>query len=123
MAPYLLGGQSHHADDFIPAAVAGRNGNGRSRHLQKLCEEFDAGLIGAALNGRHGEREFNCVSQFPSDRALFRVRMNSDSEGNTPVAVLDGNHGRMLCNSEARGRTWAIGTGGVWRRSRREGPY
>jgi hypothetical protein len=46
--------QSSHANYFPAPGLAGSNGNGRSGHLQKFREEFDAGLIGAAFYGRRG---------------------------------------------------------------------
>ncbi len=42
---------------FIPARMAGGNGNGRARNVQKICEELDAGLVGAAFDGWSGERK------------------------------------------------------------------
>jgi hypothetical protein len=46
----LLDGQTLDANYFIPARFAGRNGNGRSRNLQKFREEVDAGLVGASVD-------------------------------------------------------------------------
>src|SRR5579871_1087845 len=113
--PYFLRGQSHHANYFIAAAVAGRNGNGRSRHLQKFCEEFDAGLIGSSLDWRRGERELEGIAEFAGDGVLFRARVNFDGEAYALVAVLDWNHhGRMPCNSEAREGRVQLDPGELW---------
>ena len=45
----FIGRKPRDTDDLISAALAGGNGNGRSRHLQKFRKEFDASLIGAPL--------------------------------------------------------------------------
>ncbi len=58
-------------------ALAGGNGNGRPRHLQKFREEFDAGLVGPALDRRRGQRKFKRVAKFPGDRVLPRPGMNA----------------------------------------------
>jgi hypothetical protein len=52
---YLLRGNTHDQNDLIAAAVAGRYGNGGMRNLQKLCEEFDAGLVGGRGGGSVAE--------------------------------------------------------------------
>ena len=65
------------ADDFIPAALAGGNGNGRSRHLQKFREEFDAGLVGSIIYRRTGQRNFERIANLAVESILFGPRMNS----------------------------------------------
>src|SRR5258708_23309433 len=69
----VLGGHPRYANHFIPAGLAGRNGNGRSRHLQKFREEFDAGGIGAAVDRRCGERDFERVADLAGDGVLLRA--------------------------------------------------
>ena len=81
------------ANDFIPPAQAGRNGNGRSRHLQKFREKFDASVIGAAFQGRRGQRELQRVAQFAGDGILLRPRMHLHRERNSVIALFDGKHG------------------------------
>src|SRR6266852_501744 len=49
--PDFFSRESRDSDHFLAAGLAGSNGNGRTRHLQKFCEEFDAGLIGTAFDG------------------------------------------------------------------------
>src|ERR1700756_1324000 len=55
------------ADDLISAALAGGNGNGRSRHLQKFRKEFDAALVGSAVYGRRGQGDFERIAEFAGD--------------------------------------------------------
>ena len=80
------------ADDFIPAALAGGNGNGRSRHLQKFGEEFDASLICPAFDRRCGQGDFKGVAKFAGDGILLRTRMNSHRETDTVVGFMDCEH-------------------------------
>jgi hypothetical protein len=68
--PNFLCRYARYPNDFVPAALAGRNGNGRSRHLQKICEEFDAGLIGFAVDRRRGQGDFERVADLAGDRVL-----------------------------------------------------
>src|SRR5579872_796551 len=90
----VLGRHSCHANDFIATRLAGRNGNGRPRHLQNFCEELDTRFIGAAFDGWCGERKFQRVAEFTGDRILLRARMNADREGDTLRVLLDRNHCR-----------------------------
>jgi hypothetical protein len=46
----FVGRKSGDANHFCAAGLAGSNGNGRSRYLQKFREEFDAGFIGSAFD-------------------------------------------------------------------------
>jgi hypothetical protein len=46
--------KSGHTNHFVASGLAGGNGNGRSWHLQKFREEFDAGFISSAFHGRRG---------------------------------------------------------------------
>ena len=81
--PQLLRRESRHANDFVAAGLAGRNGNGRSGHLQKFCEEFDAGFVGAAFDGRSGQGDFQRIAEFAGDGVLLRAGMNLDGESDT----------------------------------------
>lgn len=87
---HVFGRHSRHADNFIAAALAGRNGNGRSRHLQKFCEKLDAGFVGSAFDRRGGEREFERIADFACDRILFGARMNSDRKRDTVFSLVNG---------------------------------
>src|ERR1700722_11915312 len=53
----VMGGPSRNADNFIPASLTGRNGKGRSRHLQKFGEEFNAGVVSSTVDWRRGQRD------------------------------------------------------------------
>jgi len=97
----VLGG--HHADDFIAAGLAGRNGNGRSRRLQKFREEFDAGGIGPAVDGRRGQGDSQRIGEFASDGVLFCARMNFDREGDGGEAIVDRNHSLLAIAHPATG--------------------
>jgi len=47
--PDFFGGQSCHTEDLPATGLAGRYGNGGTRNLQKICQEFDTGRVGAAV--------------------------------------------------------------------------
>src|SRR5712671_4629988 len=59
---HFLRRQPRHPDHLIPAGLAGSNSNGRTRHIQKFCEEIDACLIGFAVYGWGGQREFERIA-------------------------------------------------------------
>ncbi len=80
---HLLRGKACHANHFIPAGMTGRNGNGRSRHLQKFCEEFDASLIGSAFDWRCRQREFQRFADHTGDSVFLGARVDSNGEGDT----------------------------------------
>lgn len=86
----IIATHARHANDFVPAALASGNGNGRSRYLQKFREKVDARLIRAAFDRRRGQRKFQSVPEFARDRVLFRARMNSDTENNSVQSCFDG---------------------------------
>src|ERR1700692_1566393 len=88
----FVGRKPRDADDFIPAALAGGNGNGRSRHLQKFGEEFDASLIGSAVYGRRGQRDFERIAEFAGDGVLLGARMDFHRESYTATRNLKRNH-------------------------------
>jgi len=71
-------GQACNPNDLIPAGLAGGNGNGRTRYPQKLGEEFDAGFVGPAFDGRRGQRELKCIAKFAGDRVFLGAGMDSD---------------------------------------------
>src|SRR5208282_3519344 len=60
----LLGCQACYSNHFVPAGQAGCNSNGGTRYLQKLCEKFDAGFVGLAVDGRRGKRNLQRVADF-----------------------------------------------------------
>src|SRR5690349_11107166 len=67
--------------NHLPATcMAGGNSNGRTRNLQKICEEFNAGFVGLAVNWRSGKGKFERVSHFASDGILLRAWVNFDGE-------------------------------------------
>ncbi len=84
---------SRDANDFIPAGLAGRYGNGRTGNIQKICEEFDAGLVGSAFGRRRSERKLKRIAEFAGDGILFRARVNLDCEADTCRSVENRNHG------------------------------
>src|SRR2546425_6925778 len=65
-----VGRQPGHNNDFVAAGLAGGNGNGRTRHLQKFREKVDASGISLAVHRRRSQRDFQCISNLPSDRVL-----------------------------------------------------
>jgi hypothetical protein len=88
----LLNGHSRHPNYFIPAAQSGRNGNGTLPHLQKFCEEFDAGLVGPAISWRRGEGDLQRIANLSSDCIFLSAGMNSDGEGNTAGRFMHWDH-------------------------------
>lgn len=65
-------------DHLVAAGLAGSNGNGRSRQLQKVCEEFDARIVGFAVGRRRGEGNFDCIAEFAGDGVFPGAGMDSD---------------------------------------------
>src|SRR5580698_7060668 len=77
---YFFGRQSGDANQFCAAGLAGGNGNGRARYLQKSCEEFDAGVVGFAIDRRGGERNFDHTAECAGNRVFFGAGMDFDGE-------------------------------------------
>lgn len=77
---HLLTRQAGYTYHLIPAGLAGCNSNGGTRHLQKFCEEIDAGVVGFAIDGRSGERDLEHVADYASDSVFLRSGMNFDGE-------------------------------------------
>src|SRR5579872_321263 len=88
----ILPSHSHHAHDLIPAGLASGNGNGRSRHLQKFREEFNAGPVRSSLDRRSSKRNLQRVAEFAGNRVLLRTWMNLDRKANSTVGFMKGNH-------------------------------
>src|SRR5579872_4901796 len=88
----ILPSHSHHAHDLIPAGLASGNGNGRSRHLQKFREEFNAGPVRSSLDRRSSKRNLQRVAEFAGNRVLLRTWMNLDRKANSTVGFVKGNH-------------------------------
>jgi hypothetical protein len=78
--PYRLSRHPRHANHCPAATLAGRYGNGGSRNVQKICEEFDAGVIGSSIDRRGGQRQFEGIANFTSEGVLLGSRTNSDRE-------------------------------------------
>ena len=76
--------------------MAGRYGNGGARKLQKVCEEFDAGLVGATFDGWSSECEFERVTDLAGDGVPLSARMNFDGEGSAGWGVVDGDHKKRI---------------------------
>ena len=99
----LVSRQTSNANDFVTAALAGSYGNGRARHIQSLCEEIDAGLIGASLDGRRGESQLQSITDLPGDAVLFGTWVDFDGKRRAGWRVVDGNHENIHCGGvEAR---------------------
>ena len=72
--------QPRNADYLSSAGLAGRYGNGRTWNLQKICEEFDAGLISAAFDRRSHQRELQRLAEFSGDGVLLRAGLDFNGE-------------------------------------------
>src|SRR5207244_11330656 len=78
--PQLLSCHPRNADYLSSAGLAGRYGNGRTWNLQKICEEFDAGLISAAFDRRSHQRELQRLAEFSGDGVLLRAGLDLHGE-------------------------------------------
>src|SRR5438270_13444343 len=65
-------GNSHY---FISAAFTAGYANGGTRNLKQINKEFNHSLVGAALNERRGEREFQRVANSSGNGALAPAGM------------------------------------------------
>jgi hypothetical protein len=92
----MLASDTRHANHFIPAAPAGRNGNGTARHLQKFRKEFDACLVGAPFYGKRGQRDFQRIAHCARDAILPRPRMNLYREAEARAGFVDCEHKNAL---------------------------
>jgi hypothetical protein len=82
-SPDFICGQSCNSNNFVPAGFAGRYGNGRTRHLQKICEEFDAGFIGPSVDCRCGQSQFQRVTDHPGNGVLPGAWLHFNCEAYT----------------------------------------
>src|SRR5258707_6781693 len=93
---HLLGCQTRDPNHSIPAGQAGCNSNGGPRHLQKFCEEFDAGGVGFAVRGRGSQGDFQRVAYFAGDGVLLGARVDFDSEGDSVGRIFNCYHRKAL---------------------------
>jgi hypothetical protein len=84
--------QPYDSNHFPLAFLAGRYGNGGSREVQKICQKFNAGLVGSAFNRWRGQRQFQSVSEFTRNCILSSARMDLDSESSAGRSVLNRDH-------------------------------
>src|SRR5208282_1395830 len=122
--PDFLRGQPRHSNHFISAARAGRYGNGRTRNLQKIREEFNAGLVGSPFDGRGSQGQFKRVSEFAGNGISLRAGLDLHGKHCPCGAVVDGNHfvESVVADSVA-GRGTTPAWGGAGRLSRKFGWY
>ena len=109
-ASYYFRRQARHTDDFIPAGLAGCNGNGGTRQVQKFCEKINAGFVGFAVDGRGCEGQFYCVAYFAGDGILLCAGVDFDREGCSAGRVF------YLCRRKALpwGRRGTQGNSNNW---------
>src|SRR5438067_775970 len=55
------------AHDFVAAALASGNRNGRARHAQKFREELDHGGVGLAIDRWSRQFKLQCIAERSSD--------------------------------------------------------
>jgi hypothetical protein len=77
---------------FTAAVFAGRYGNGGTRNLQKICKEFDAGLVGPTLDRRSRQCQLKRIADFASDRSPLGPRVHSYREARTRLCFENRNH-------------------------------
>ena len=97
--PDFLSRKPCNTNHFVTIALAGGNGNGRSRNLQKIRKEFDAGLVGAPIDGRRGKGEFKRIAKFAGDSTFLCARVNSDRESGARYGLMNSNQNAFLCVS------------------------
>src|ERR1700719_2106560 len=90
---YFVRRHSRDANDLIPTGLAGRYGNGRARNLQKICEEFDAGLIGPTVDRRRSQSQFKRAAELADICVFLRARVNFDCEATSSRSVANRNQG------------------------------
>ena len=95
-SPDFLRGKPGDANDFVAAVFAGRNSNGGTRNLQKICQEFNAGLVGAAVEGRSRQRQFKRTANLAGNGVLLGARLHLDGEPYAAWAFVEGNHASIL---------------------------
>jgi hypothetical protein len=88
----FVGRQSYHPNDFITIVLTGSNTNRRAGHLQKFCEEFNAGFIGTSFNRRCGQGKFQCIPDFTRNPILLRAWTHLYGERGALLQVSDGYH-------------------------------
>ena len=90
---YFFRRHSRHANDLIPAGLAGRYRNGRTGYIQKICQEFDTGRIRPTFDRRRGQSQFQRAAYLPDKGILFGAGLHLDREGNACRRVANRNHG------------------------------
>ena len=88
----LLRRQAGHANHLIPAGLAGSNSNGGAGHLQKIPEEFNASVVGFAVDWRGGERKFEGVADLARDGVFLGAGVDSDLKRDTSFVLLNRDH-------------------------------
>lgn len=100
-----------HSNHLPAATLAGRYGNGRTRNLQKICKEIDAGFVGPAIDGRRGQRQFDCIANFASDCVLFCSRMNLHGEGHAGGCFMNRDQSKLEVTTIGRSARAVIDAG------------
>src|SRR5437667_7043078 len=90
--PHLFRRKPRDADHFISAVLASRDCYGRPWQIQKIREELDASLIGAAINRRRSQSNFQCASEFPDNRVSAGARLDLGREGDTGGGFMESDH-------------------------------
>src|SRR5436190_830605 len=65
-----------HSDSFSTAELTAGNRNGRARYFQKICQKFNAGLVGAAIYRGRLQRNLDRVAEFADDPVTLGPRLN-----------------------------------------------
>jgi len=88
----FIGRHPRDADHLISAALTRGYSNGGARDFQKLRQKLDAGLIGAAFNGRRGEDDLESAADLAEEGVPAGARLHADGEGSAVGSVADGDH-------------------------------
>src|ERR1051326_38095 len=86
-------GDAGNANGLQAAASAGSYRNGRARDFQKIGEEINAAIIGAAFDRRRGQGEFDGIAKLARDGVLLGPGMDFDLKGDAVFIFADRNHG------------------------------
>jgi len=98
---HLRGTDARNPNQLLTAEFSGGYRNRRAWNIQKFRDEIDARLVGAAFDGRRGQRQLERVAQHAGDGVLAGARMHLDLACGSGRRVVDGYQG--LARSQKMG--------------------
>ena len=95
------GGEAGDAQGFGAAGCAGEQSDASARDVKFAGEEGDESLVGAAIGGRRGERDFERAIVDAGDGVAPRSGMHTDGEGAAVGAIAN-------CEGGGHGSWWIV---------------